>query len=98
MGAKKRQGDAAIREFAKLSPDEQRRVLGVAKTPEMLTDAEFCDLIRISPVTLRKHLRIGPSRRRFSAMGDIRLCPHVLIGGKRRWPREGVMKFLNNEQ
>jgi predicted site-specific integrase-resolvase len=65
---------------------------------EMLTDAELCKILRISPVTLRKHLREGPSRRRYASTGDIRLCRKVLIGGKRRWPRVAVERFLSNSQ
>jgi hypothetical protein len=91
---------AALRKFERLPRASQKKVMEVveaeAQAPEMMTDKEICGLLRISPVTLRKHLRQGPDRKRYSNMGDIRLCPHIYIGGKRRWPRAGVTKFIES--
>ena len=62
---------------------------------ELMTDKEVCEILRISPVTLRKHLRDGPARKRHRNAGDIRLIRHLTVGGKRRWPRSAVMNFIH---
>lgn len=62
---------------------------------ELMTDKELCALLRISPFTLRTHLRQGPPRKRHSNAGDIRMVHHVLIGGKRRWSKTAVQAFIN---
>lgn len=93
-----------VRRFTALAPESQAKLLGIVREQaarpvhhEMLTDAEFCAMLRISPITLRKHLREGPPRKRYGATSDIRLCRHILIGGKRRWPRDAVNAFLRGE-
>lgn len=61
---------------------------------DLMTDKELCELLRISPVTLRVHLRVGPPRTRRPDAGDIRLIRHVHVCGKRRWVRSSVMDFI----
>jgi hypothetical protein len=60
----------------------------------LITDAELCKLLSISPVTLRKHLREGPPRKRYCDTGDLRMIQHIAVGGQRRWIMESVEKFI----
>jgi len=64
----------------------------------MLSDAELCDLLGITPRTLQRHLRHGPPRgRRGASAGDLRTIQHVLVGSQRRWKRSSVDAFINGE-
>ena len=61
----------------------------------VLTDSEFCGLLKIHPSTMRRHLREGPPRKMHGpAVGDIRTIRHIYIGGTRRWLRNSVEEFL----
>jgi hypothetical protein len=62
-----------------------------------MTDDELCGRLRISKVTLRKYLRIGPPRRRKRNSGDIRLISHIMLGSMRRWHRDSVEKFIRGD-
>lgn len=63
--------------------------------PDLLTDAELADLLRIKLDTLYKHLRHGPPRRRARNVIDIRTIRHVRVGGRRRWLRDAVLHAIN---
>jgi len=81
---------------------KERNRLASPKQPlninaELLNDAEVCAILRVSTRILRKHLLDGPPREGYSSAGDVRLIRHITIGGKRRWPRVNVMKFINGE-
>jgi hypothetical protein len=65
---------------------------------ELMTDGELCESLRISRVTLRKHLPEGPSRGRYgSDVEDVRTIRHIKIGGHRRWIRSEVHRFIHGE-
>jgi hypothetical protein len=67
----------------------------LAEMPEMLTDSEVAQHLRMSTVTLRKHLREGPPRKRARKAGDIRLIQNTMVGGVRRWSRDSLAEFLS---
>lgn len=60
------------------------------KTDKLLTDTEVCELLRISVVTLRTHLRSGEKN-------GIKSIRHIMVGGQRRWVRASVEKFINGK-
>jgi predicted DNA-binding transcriptional regulator AlpA len=63
---------------------------------EVLTDEEVCKMLRISPVTMRRHLAEGPGRKRHGcATGDIRTIRHFTVGGARRWVKSSVDEFIH---
>ena len=64
---------------------------------ELLTDAELCNLLRVSLATLRRHMRKGPPRKVHPNAGDIRLIHNVVICGKRRWSRASVNAFVHGK-
>jgi hypothetical protein len=65
---------------------------------ELMTDSEVCELLRISHVTLRKHLSDGPpSKRRRGISDDIRNIRRIDVGGSRRWVRSSVDEFINGK-
>lgn len=55
-------------------------------------------MLRISPVTMRKILLYGPPGRRYKNTGDIRTIRNLIIGGKRKWSRKSVERFVDGEQ
>jgi len=64
-------------------------------TEKLMTDAEVAERLRVSLVTLRKHLKCGPPRSRGSAStGDIRKIRHFSVGGQRRWVETSVDEFI----
>jgi hypothetical protein len=72
--------------------------MGNATKDVMMTDEELCNMLRISSVTLRKHLREGPPRKnKRSGVNDIRLIRHFHVGGRRRWVKESVDEFVNGK-
>lgn len=91
--------------FAGLPKEVQRRMIETMKKepvaptcgPELMTDQELCDILGISPTTLRKHLREGPPRKTHPQSLDIRLLKPIVIGKIRRWNRRSVFAFLNGE-
>jgi hypothetical protein len=62
---------------------------------ELMTDAELCERLRISTVTLRKYLRKGPPRGRYQNAGDVRTIRHFTVGGQRRWVKSSVDEFIH---
>lgn len=65
---------------------------------ELLTDAELCERLKITPVTLRMYLRQGPPKKRHGKLaGDIRTIKHITVGGSRRWHKSAVNSFINGE-
>jgi hypothetical protein len=100
--AKERSGESdAIREFSNLPKESQAKVLRLIKVGpenndcELLTDSEFANVLGISVVTLRKALRSGPAKKRNPNSLDVRMCRHVMVGLRRRWPRSAVNEFVN---
>ncbi len=55
----------------------------------LLTDIELCELLKISPRTLRTYL--DPNEERGN---DIRSIKHVYVGESRRWNKESVLEFV----
>lgn len=68
----------------------------MADKEELMTDSEVCEMLRISPVTLRKYLREGPPANRPES-SDIRSIDKFYVGSIRRWKRESVIAFMNNQ-
>ena len=64
---------------------------------ELMTDAEVCDRLRISPVTLSKYMREGPPTKRHEDAGDVRTIRNFTVGGQRRWVKTSVDEFINGE-
>jgi predicted site-specific integrase-resolvase len=67
------------------------------KQEELMTDAELCDLLRITPVTLGKYMREGPPRVRHQNAGDVRTIRHFTVGGQRRWVKSSVDEFIRGQ-
>ena len=65
---------------------------------QFMDDAELCEKLLISIVTLRKYMQSGPPRKRYANTGDIRTIRHITVGGMRRWNRESAMAFINGEE
>ena len=97
------------KKFKALSPDGQKKILSIIceKPPEtieayeardFLKDIELCAVLKMTPVTMRRHLRVGPPRKRCRQSGDIRLIKRKIVGGQRLWLRESVRKFIYEEE
>lgn len=54
---------------------------------ELLTDAELCDRLRISPASLSRH--------QDKSLKKIR---RVVVGGQRRWVKTSVDKFIHGNK
>ena len=65
---------------------------------QFMDDAELCETLQISVVTLRRYMQSGPPRKRYANTGDIRTIRHITVGGMRRWNRESAMAFINGEE
>jgi hypothetical protein len=61
----------------------------------LLTDSELCEYIGISYATLHNHLTNGPPQRRHANVPDVRTIDFVVRGGRRRWLKTAVEKFLH---
>ena len=65
---------------------------------ELLTDTEVCKLLRITPETLRKHMKDGPPTARYKDAGDLRTIKICTIGGSRRWVNASVDEFIHGSK
>lgn len=54
----------------------------------LLTDIELCEVLKITPRTLRTYL--DPAEKKGE---DIRNMKHVYVGSSRRWSKKAVMEF-----
>lgn len=55
------------------------------------TDKQMQEVLEMKPSTMRKYLREGVPRTKYGrAAVDIRLIPHTIPAGKRRWNKAAV--------
>jgi len=60
----------------------------------MINDSELCQILGVSKTTLWRYLSKGPAR---PSDPDIRLIKCLRVGGRRRWIRSSVEKFIEEQ-
>jgi hypothetical protein len=61
------------------------------KEAVLITDKELCEIIRISPVTMRRLLKD-------KASAGIASIKRVMVGSQRRWCKASVMEFISGRR
>jgi hypothetical protein len=90
-----------IAAITKLPPESRKRVQDAIRQdrslPDLMTDSEVAEVLRIKTDTLIRHLRNGHPRGLDRNVLDVRLIEHVKVGGKRRWLRASVIAAISGK-